>query len=449
MSPATITPIERVTQVIRPDSNASSVEKVNALRALSASLGDTLSADQATQVLSDVPLASLYNVLSSENDPLVNTVCDLITKLLGPFPYEALLVPENKPFLLEGLTHFAPTIRYLSLQQVEKCLTSDTSVSTMVQSEVFPLTLTSLAFQDTRTASKAVDLVYKVALKVPGQAAFFSEDHLSVLRSLLEINGTIKFRVYELIIKVAASSDHAFRECERSGLLHALLGELKSEDILLRVNAMETLTEIAATPSGVLFLERANVLQDLALVLDHDSNDAMDLLTKSAVLKFFGRLGENKDVEFEPIETRCHILGRLQQCLNSTNKEILIVKICKIGVLNKELGRPTTLQSLIRVAKEPYEEIRVAAFAVMQAIATHAWGHQDMAQCNDFMDYILDRTTEHTSQGQKWKYAIVETMATAPSAPNILGNYHHRCLQYVRQGPFYRPTEVAAATENA
>ncbi|KAG0184676.1 serine/threonine-protein kinase HAL4/sat4 [Apophysomyces sp. BC1034] len=371
MSPATITPIERVTQVIRPDSNASSVEKVNALRALSASLGDTLSADQATQVLSDVPLASLYNVLSSENDPLVNTVCDLITKLLGPFPYEALLVPENKPFLLEGLTHFAPTIRYLSLQQVEKCLTSDTSVSTMVQSEVFPLTLTSLAFQDTRTASKAVDLVYKVALKVPGQAAFFSEDHLSVLRSLLEINGTIKFRVYELIIKVAASSDHAFRECERSGLLHALLGELKSEDILLRVNAMETLTEIAATPSGVLFLERANVLQDLALVLDHDSNDAMDLLTKSAVLKFFGRLGENK-----------------------------IVKICKIGVLNKELGRPTTLQSLIRVAKEPYEEIRVAAFAVMQAIATHAWGHQDMAQCNDFMDYILDRTTEHTSQGQ-------------------------------------------------
>ncbi|KAF7725811.1 hypothetical protein EC973_009234 [Apophysomyces ossiformis] len=469
MSPATIAPIERAAQAIRPDSTLGNTEKADALRALSVSLGEHPSADQATEVLSVISLPSLYNALSTDDEILIDVVCDLIEKLFRPFPYDGLLAPENKPYLLEGLTHFTPSIRHLSLTQVEKCLSTQESVQTMVHSEVFPLLLATLAFQDTRTANKAVDVVYRIA----------------------------------------GSSDHAFRECERSGLLHALLNELTSEDLLLKLNAIETLSEIAATANGVIFLEKANLLKELALVLDReDEDDVAVVLTKCAVLKFFGKLGEDKDVNFESIEASCHLLVRLQHCLDSANKEILVTSIASIGLIGshanglrlihgsplknllpglyrsatsdvkcvvlqslskliavrdqadtavdqmtrdiyQELdGRPTTLQSLTRTAKDPSEETRTAAFALMQAIATHIWGCQDMAQSDELINYLLDRTTEHTLQGQTWKYAIVETITTAPNAQQVLGNNYHRFLLYVRQGPYYRVAETTAATEN-
>lgn len=40
------------------------------------------------------------------------------------------------------------------------------------------------------------------------------------------------------------------------------------------------------------------------------------------------------------------------------------------------IGRPSTLTSLIREANQPEDIIRIAAFAVMQAITFHAWGSQ-------------------------------------------------------------------------
>lgn len=40
------------------------------------------------------------------------------------------------------------------------------------------------------------------------------------------------------------------------------------------------------------------------------------------------------------------------------------------------VGRPSTLLSLIKEAKQPEDGIRVASFAVMQAVAYHAWGVQ-------------------------------------------------------------------------
>lgn len=44
--------------------------------------------------------------------------------------------------------------------------------------------------------------------------------------------------------------------------------------------------------------------------------------------------------------------------------------------LHTYIGRPSTLISLIKEAKQPEEYICVASFACMQAIAYHAWGSE-------------------------------------------------------------------------
>lgn len=106
-------------------------------------------------------------------------------------------------FLIRGLQHFSPEIRYLSLQQVETCLSNPNTVRqvvctslngredllltemTMIKatSTVFAFTLTSVAFQDTRTASKAVDVAVKIASEMP---SVLFEQSTSILQGLFQ-----------------------------------------------------------------------------------------------------------------------------------------------------------------------------------------------------------------------------------------------------------------------
>lgn len=55
---------------------------------------------------------------------------------------------------------------------------------------------------------------------------------------------TIKFRVYELIVRVAGSSDRGFEAAENDMLLDEIINEAKSEDILIKINAIEMFTEV-------------------------------------------------------------------------------------------------------------------------------------------------------------------------------------------------------------
>lgn len=57
----------------------------------------------------------------------------------------------------------------------------------MVASDVFPLVTATIAFQDTRTANKASDLLYKIAATTSGQVAFFGPTCVAMLKQLLQM----------------------------------------------------------------------------------------------------------------------------------------------------------------------------------------------------------------------------------------------------------------------
>ncbi|KAI8368717.1 26S proteasome non-ATPase regulatory subunit 5 [Blakeslea trispora] len=513
MSPATLSPMDQLVQVLAPNSNASVTEKTSVLQAFSTTLNDVLTLERSLQILNQVPLQLFYLGFSAEDERLTTVLCEVINKILQPFSYDQIMSEENKDFLIQGLTHFTPEIRYLSLQQVFKCLASDQHVSEMTHSDVFPLVVATIAFQDAHTANKASDLLLQISKTPSGQEAFFGPTCIAMLKQLLQVNGTISFRVYDLLIKVATYSDSNFERCEASGLLEAFVYELSSDDLLLKINAIELLNEIAVTPSGLKFLEKSNLIETIATVLDNpDDTDVVVQLVKCAVLKFFGNLGENKAIAFEPLSVQYRLLNRIGQCLESSNGEILIVTVSTLGLLgshadglkmiygyqNKALihrlleiysasvsqlksvclqtiskwlsvsdnneqeiesltydiyhhieGRPSTLLSIVKEAKQPDDSLRIAAFAVMQSIACHTWGIQNMANSSEFMNYILNRTTEHDEQGQTWKYAIIQTMARAPNASNVFGNHYQQLQVYVRQGAFFRVIEPVAAVENS
>ncbi|KAI8343405.1 26S proteasome non-ATPase regulatory subunit 5 [Chlamydoabsidia padenii] len=518
--PSIESPLERAQKALT--SNTSNEEKRLAVVTLLTTLGDSLTPTQAQHILTLLPLSQLYGVLSTcaDNDDtdtnnLTTALCDLINKLLGPFPYSVVSQGENKIYLEQGLQHFSPVIRHLSLRQVEKSLASTTESIAMVDSDILPMVVTTIAFQDTRTACKAADILEKVCLTNEGCEHFFQSSATQFLQAIMQVNGTYSFRVYDLIMKIAGHSDHAFRLCESSGILARLLEELNTDDLLLRMNAIELLNEVAATASGYQFLNRAQLLDKLTAVLDMDDDqDVALVLTKCAIIKLLGSLGENKDVNFSTIQQGNHVLERLERYVDCDNKEIQTVALASIGLIGCHLNGLRLLQTtnmlmeklyqlartasgdikvvllqsfsklvgvsdieqsteeveqrtlsvyqsipggengngirnLMNLVKQPVENLRIAGFALLVSIASHKWGRQEISQCFEFLGYLLDRSNEYTESGQVWKYAVVKMLVEGNTdAESTLGRHYPLLTQYVRQGPYYQPTQVTTAMES-
>ncbi|KAI9499712.1 26S proteasome non-ATPase regulatory subunit 5 [Zychaea mexicana] len=512
--PSITTPLERVANIIDPNSTSTVREKINALSSFSQSLHD-VTLDQAQSVFATVSLANFYMLFgvvegSDDEEELNRVLCEVIRKLLDPFTYDMIAGDENNMmFLIQGLNHFSPDIRYLSLLQVERCLNStDQTIDQVARSNVFTFVLATIAFQQTQTANKAVDIAAKISCKAPD--VLFTQN-AAILRNLLGTNETVRFRVYELIVRVAGSSSRAFEIGEASGMFNGIINEVQSTDTLVALNAIEILRQIADTPAGLAFLEKSNLLGHLSSSLDiGDDNDTAVILTKSATILFFSQLAHNQEIQFEPIERKYKYLDKLQRRLDDddTNKEILTAVIGSIGLvgstaqglgllqntsslLNKFMGlfqttagdlkveflhslsklisvrgdpaaehmtrqvyeamdgRPTTLDNLVQTAKQPVDDIRVAAFTCINSIASHIWGRQEMVRNEHILGYLVDRTAEHTVEGQRWKFTICETLISADDAQQTLGDHYHILRNYVRQGLYYRPTEPAAALESA
>ncbi|ORY94827.1 26S proteasome non-ATPase regulatory subunit 5 [Syncephalastrum racemosum] len=514
--PGVESPIERAARALQPQSSMAYPDKLNALQSFLASLGERVDLDSAQAILHTVPLPLFYNAFETtadEDQDLVKLLCQIVGKLLRPIPFDVFVAdPVNQEFLIRGLQHFSPDIRYLSLQQVETCLSKPNTVRQVATSTVFAFTLTSVAFQDTRTANKAVDVAVKIASEMP---SVLFEQSTSILQGLFQTNETVRFRVFELIIRVAGSSSEAFELGEASGLFQVIVQEVQSDDILLRLNAVEMLTQIATSPSGLAFLQRTGLLHNLArMITDSNDTDTVAMLTKHAAFHFFGHLGRNKDINFQPIDRECHVFNAILKCLEDpANPEIEItamhtasliaskpsglqlfynsavvdpffdryksstgdVKIAYLRSLAAVLSveAPTgseeaalveqmtkdlflrtgnggfhVLSNLVQNAKQPVDDIRMAALSVLQSTASHQWGREYMAQSSDFMGYILDRTNDHSAAGLNAKYDIVSALGRAPAAQQTFGDHYPMIRQYISQGPYYRETTTEVAMES-
>ncbi|CAG8666696.1 4654_t:CDS:2, partial [Paraglomus brasilianum] len=145
------------------------------------------------------------------------------------------------------------------------------------------------------------------AVPLPNFFTFLESPSESVINAagiVLENNDTLKFRVIDLLSRIANISDEAFHLCESSGALYSVVPIFHSNDILLRLNAVESFIQVAETPTGYLFLKRTRIIESLIDMLALDENDVVSVLLKCGAIKFFGRV---EAIEFEEL-ARTHEL---------------------------------------------------------------------------------------------------------------------------------------------
>ena len=161
------------------------------------------------------------------------------------------------------------------------------------------------------------------------------------------------------------------------------------------------------------------------------------------------------------------VLKHLGEIISSSRSEVrvrclqslAVVFRCEEGmeedggaIQNREwfhLISPNLLSLVIRFLKQPFQDLRSAGLSLLLSLAPHEWAQREMQQQPGFVEYLLDRSTDHEKLGKELKYAIIHSLVTSGSSEGVFGSaIHLKFREYVNEGPFYVSTETAVAFED-
>jgi len=94
--------------------------------------------------------------------------------------------------------------------------------------------------------------------------------------------------------------------------------------------------------------------------------------------------------------------------------------------------------------KKPFWELREATYIVVKGTCRYGWGIMKLLKAAGLFEFFLNRNSEIEYQGSEWKFVTLQTLVGHPKAKELLGlQMYHDCLEYLRHGIHYKPTEAA------
>ena len=179
-------------------------------------------------------------------------------------------------------------VRELCLSELERCSATINGLEALLDNvDVLVYTVRALSDENLSCAKLATKTLVNTAKHDSGLELLFQHQIKSEFEALLLKKDVIRFRVYELIVTIQALSDKAFEYCKRCGMLEKLGKELDGDDMLLRLNCIELLTQMADSgKNGLMFAEEIGVVKRLYnLLLSGDADPLMSLMLPSKCLE--------------------------------------------------------------------------------------------------------------------------------------------------------------------
>jgi hypothetical protein len=102
---------------------------------------------------------------------------------------------------------------------------------------------------------------------------------------------------------------------------------------------------------------------------------------------------------------------------------------------------------LVKTARQPIPESRMASFALMTAIGRQqpgGWGLLELMGTPGFREFIVDRSTEYAKEGKDAKFELITTIANSPQFGQFFDEHTRSTVErLVAQGPYFFPTLLA------
>ncbi|XP_033184534.1 26S proteasome non-ATPase regulatory subunit 5 [Bombus vancouverensis nearcticus] len=482
-------------------------EKHNILSNIKIKLGN-LSNRETEQISRNADFSLLFAQLTSNDREFVDQVCDILKALSGILePGE--VYRRYSTEISQLIIHPADVVRSLALHEIS-CIVSNPQKLPLLLRDVNLLVavINRIGDDNLVVANCAMRIMKEIGKNPNGLQILYTGELLRSFARLLVKNDTVSFRIYEIVVDVAKSSKEGLEASVQSGFLNSLFEVLENEDILLQINALEILTELALTEEGLNYLEQQEVIKKFVQKITQANENPLSNLLIPGLMKFFGNVARYWPNEifskypivvsalFEVIEsgdqtilgvaldTLGHVsmraegkyalqaLGDAMPCalkkiadiiqrmptalrIRGLNNLALILDVQKTEQDNRIMSLTKSwfnsmcddpMGMILALCRQPFADIRQASLEVMAVVASQVWGQEYMSSYPGLVEFLLDRNVESFKECKEAKYAIVKQLAEAEQ--NVFdANIMQRFAEFVTQGPHYVEANTEVAVE--
>lgn len=249
-------------QSLREGSNvAASLHSLNTL------LEATTSNARIQEIASFLSLQLLFECLNtvSSNEELLSLTCAVVGKLFSALPADE--VCKQRLYLELGLQHESEEVRHVCLVSIHDHLAAEEVRKMVLSHTVFHLVTQVVGDDSLQCASLASDMLLSLLDHPDSLDPKLKSGLILDLEALVSKSDTVRFRVYELIVKLSKRGKEAFTFSVSTGLLQRLLEELGSGDVLVQMNCVELLLPLLEVRESMEFLESQQVVSSLHTLL--------------------------------------------------------------------------------------------------------------------------------------------------------------------------------------
>lgn len=294
-------------EIVQKISVSSGHELVVALQDLSALLNSP--SFSLRELAPHIPVHLLFGCFSTSNEEQILLCKGILKKLLSLEKADA-VITHYHDFVIEGLNHPQFEVREFCLGELERCSASINGLLALLDNvDILVYTARALSDENLACVKLATNTLINTAKHDSGLEILFQHQIQSEFDELLTKKDVIRFRVYELSVSIQALSERAFKNCKNSGVLEKLIKELDGDDILLRLNCIQLLTQLADSgKNGLMFVEESGIVTRLNnLLISAETDPLMSLMLPSKIrfrirIKYIGQAFLNEHWQLDPFK---------------------------------------------------------------------------------------------------------------------------------------------------
>lgn len=109
------------------------------------------------------------------------------------------------------------------------------------------------------------------------------------------------------------------------------------------------------------------------------------------------------------------------------------------------------LPILIQLAKQPFVDLRLAAYRCLLELTRSPWALHAMNAEPGFIEFLLNRSTEKDKEGKEVKFAIIRSICRNDEEAKLaMGNVNFLKLRrYINEGVFFAEPEANVAFDGS
>ncbi|PWA03083.1 hypothetical protein BB558_000761 [Smittium angustum] len=382
-------------------------------------------------ILTNISFAALFSLLAAPDNRLIVSVVDLTERLLQPVTWD-MIHEKFEEFIIIGLEHPHPRFNPMYSTYIWSYLKGETD------SEL------------TTYASNVLNILSKYP---KGIDELYTESSLTNIRSLLNMDTSHRFLVYEIMSSSILNSPNAVEYFKQEGLLEKFVAEFQNDDPLALINAMELVPVTCKSEDFSEYLVTTPILSKISHLISPGEPE-FDFL-KSAALKTFSRLSDSKGLNYSQVCIEHSFFKKIVECMEQSNDTTLkLTTIECLGILgfNPDVLRflskeklvinaftsifessagsarvecyktlscilektppieediseinhniyisikgGNLLPILVRSSMEVFQDVSFSALSVLQKLGLYKWGQRELSQSQQFTNLILDTSRD-------------------------------------------------------